>query len=339
LDLGFLGDRFTLSVDYFVRNTNALLLNRQLPLTSGFGNITENIGSIKNSGLEVSVVTTNLNTKSLKWTTNFNISFIKNEITALFNNQPFASGFASWVAVGEPIGAFRGFRVDRIFQTQEEIDQLNATARQSFGANATYSGSTLTRPGDIKFADLNNDGRITSDDQEVLGSAQPKFFGGITNNVSFKGFDLMFFFQFMSGNKIYNNTRGFSEGMNSVFGQTDGILNRWTPTNTNTTVPRAVFGDPSNNRRSSDRFLEDGSYLRLKNIVLGYTLPKSILEKTKVLRNVRIYASAQNLLTFTKYSGFDPEVNTFSGNNTALGTDFLTFPQARTYTFGVNIGL
>jgi TonB-linked SusC/RagA family outer membrane protein len=338
LDIGFLSDRFSISADYFIRNTKALLLGRQLPLTSGFGNITENIGSIQNKGLEIAINTTNINTSSFKWTTNFNISFITNEITALFNNQPFAAGFANWVAVGEPLGAFRGFRVESIFQTQEEINQLNAAARARYGANAVYQAA-LTSPGDFKFKDLNNDGRITTDDQEILGSAQPKFFGGITNTLNYKGFDLMFFFQFMQGNSIWNHTRVFSEGMNSVFGQTDGILRRWTPTNTNTDVPRAVFGDPNNNRRNSDRWLEDGSYVRLKNIVFGYTLPKSILEKTKVIRNARLYVSAQNLLTFTKYSGLDPEVNTFSGSNTSLGTDFLTFPQARTITFGVNLGL
>lgn len=236
------------------------------------------------------------------------------------------------------MGAFRGFRVEKIFQTQEEIDQLNTEARNKFGTGAVYQ-SSLTRPGDFKFKDINGDGRITTDDQEILGSAQPKFFGGITNNLSYKGFDLMFFFQFMYGNSIWNHTRVFSEGMNSIFGQTAGILNRWTPNNTNTNIPRAVWGDPNNNRRNSDHWIEDGSYLRLKNIVLGYTLPKSLIEKTKVLRNARLYVAAQNLLTFTKYSGLDPEVNTFSGSNTSLGTDFLTFPQARTMTIGVNLGL
>ncbi|SFF03241.1 SusC/RagA family TonB-linked outer membrane protein [Thermoflexibacter ruber] len=338
LDVGFLSDRFSFSVDYFIRNTNALLLNRQLPLTSGFGSITENIGSVENKGLEIALNTTNVNTSSFKWTTNFNISFIRNKITALFNNQPFAAGFANWVAVGEPLGAFRGFRVEKIFQTQEEIDQLNAEARNKFGAGAVYQAA-LTRPGDFKFKDINGDGRITTDDQEILGNAQPKFFGGITNNLSYKGFDLMFFFQFMYGNSIWNHTRVFSEGMNSIFGQTSGILNRWTPNNTNTNMPRAVWGDPNNNRRNSDHWIEDGSYLRLKNVVLGYTLPKSLIEKTKVFRNARLYVAAQNLLTFTKYSGLDPEVNTFSGSNISLGTDFLTFPQARTMTIGVNLGL
>ncbi|MCU0450630.1 MAG: TonB-dependent receptor [Bernardetiaceae bacterium] len=339
LDFGFLDDRFTLSAEYFVRNTLELLLNRQLPLTSGFGSITQNIGSMQNRGWEFTANTTNINSESFKWTTNFNISFIKNEITSLFNNQPFAAGFASWVEVGQPIGSFRGFRVDGIFQNQEEINQLNAEARrQSGNPNAVYQAA-LTSPGDVRFRDLNGDGRITGDDQEILGSAQPRFFGGITNTFSFKGFDLMLFFQFVNGNKIYNNTRAFSEGMNSVFGQTEGILNRWTPTNTNTDVPRAVFGDPNNNRRSSDRFLEDGSFTRLKNLTFGYTLPSSLVAKTKFLRSLRLYMTGQNLLTFTNYKGFDPEVNTFSGSNTALGTDFLTFPQARTITFGVNLGL
>ncbi len=338
IDLGFLDDRFTLSAEYFIKDTRELLLGRQLPLTSGFGNITENIGSMRNSGIELTLNTTNINSKDFKWTSSFNISFIKNEVTALFNDQPFASGFANWVAVGQPLGAFRGFRVDRIFQTQEEINQLNATARQNFGPAAVYQ-SALTAPGDIKFVDLNNDGRITGDDQEILGSAQPKYFGGFTNTFTFKGFDLMVFFQFMQGNKIYNNTRAFSEGMNSVFGQTDGILNRWTPQNTNTDVPRAVWADPNNNRRSSDRFLEDGSFTRLKNLSFGYTFPSSLLDKTKIVRSLRLYVSGQNLLTFTNYKGLDPEVNTFSGSNTSLGTDFLTFPQARTVTFGVNIGL
>ena len=249
---------------------------------------------------------------------------------------PFASGFASWVEEGQPLGAFRGYVVDRIFQTQDEINTLDATAQTAFGAAARYQ-STLTRPGDIKFKDLNGDGRITADDQQILGNAQPKFFGGFTNTLRYKGFDLTAFLQFNSGNKIYNNTRAFSEGMNGVFGQGAAVLNRWTPTNTNTDIPRAVYNDPNNNRRTSDRFLEDGSYARFKNLVVGYTLPTAIAAKVK-LSTARIYFQAQNLVTFTKYKGLDPEINTFDGSNTALGTDFLTFPQARTLTGGVTLG-
>lgn len=338
IEAGFLNGRFNLSVDYFVRDVSDLLLNRQLPLTSGFNTISANIGGIRNSGLEASITTTNVRTKDFTWTTNFNVAVIRNEVTALYNNQAFAAGFASWVQVGQPLGAFRGFRVDRIFQTQEEINTLNAEARAKSGNPAAFYQTNLTAPGDIKFKDLNGDGRITADDQEVLGNAQPDYYGGLTNTLSYKGLELMFFFQFNQGNKIYNNTRAFSEGMNSVFGSTDGVLRRWTPTNTNTDVPRAVFNDPNQNRRVSDRWLEDGSFIRLKNISLSYSLPTSIIEKVK-LRSVRVYVSGQNLLTITNYKGFDPEVSTFNATNTSPGTDFLTFPQARTYTFGFNIGI
>ncbi len=143
----------------------------------------------------------------------------------------------------------------------------------------------------------------------------------------------------MYGNKIYNNTRAFAEGMaNSVFGQYATILNRWTPQNAHNDIryPRVVFGDPANNRRTSDRWLEDGSYLRLRNIALGYNFPSSITQKLKISR-LRVYVQGQNLITWTKYSGFDPEISTFGETTTAPGTDFLTFPQARQVSFGLNV--
>jgi len=246
-------------------------------------------------------------------------------------------GFASWVEAGQPLGSFRGYRKAGIFQNQGEIDAVNGTA-----PGGVYQ-STLTRPGDFKFADLNKDGIINSLDQEVLGSAQPQYIGGWNNQLNYKGFDFSFFFQFVQGNKIWNHTRVFSEGMNSIFGQYETTLNRWTPTNPTNTVPRAVFGDPNNNRRNSDYWLEDGSFIRMKNIVFGYSLPNTLINRIG-LSKFRVYASAQNLFTITNYSGFDPEVSTFNsasnGNtsaNAAVGTDFLTYPQAKTITFGVNL--
>lgn len=338
LDLGLFNDRVLLQVDAYKGVTNELLLNRPLVGSSGFTGITENIGSIENRGIDINLTTANVNKEKFQWSTTLNMSFFDNKILALAGT-PFAAGFASWVEEGEALGAFRGFRVERLFQTQEEIDALNATARERTGnPNAVYQ-STLTRPGDIMFADLNGDGVLTTADQEILGNANPKFFGGITNNISAFGFDLSFFFQFSVGNLVYNNTRAFSEGMNSIFGQAATVRDRWTPDNktTDTNFPRAVFGDPNNNRRTSDRFLEDASYLRLKNLNLGYRLPSSLVQKVG-LNSLRIYVSGQNLLTFTKYSGFDPEVSTFTTGNTAPGTDFLTFPQARTMLLGLNVG-
>lgn len=323
LDLGLFKDRLNFTADYYDKKTDKLLQNRPLVGSSGFLSIQKNLGSMDNKGLELAVNGDVIRNKDLTWNLGFNISFVKNKITSL-EGAPFASGFASWVEQGQSIGAFRGYRVVGIFQTQADIA-------------AAPTQSSATRPGDLQFADLNGDGVITSADQEIIGQGLPKYYGGITTSVNFKGFDLTAFAQFVGGNSIYNNTRAFAEGMNSIFGQYATTLNRWTATNTNTTLPRAVWGDPNNNRRTSTRFLEDGSYLRMKNISLGYTFNKSLVQKLK-LSSLRIYAASQNLFTITKYSGFDPEVSTFSDTNTAPGTDFLTFPQGKTYTFGINIG-
>ncbi|RDV15643.1 TonB-dependent receptor [Pontibacter diazotrophicus] len=341
LDFGVLNNRIVLNVDAYLKLTDNLLLARPLVGSSGFTSVQENIGSMENKGLEFALTSYNIESNEpngFNWNTNFNIAFNRNEITKLYGGNPYGVGFASWVEEGQPLGAFRGYVVDGIFQTQDEITALNDAAAASTGnAGAVYQ-SAATSPGDIRFRDLDGDGRITGDDQQIIGSAQPRYTGGLTNNLSYAGFDLSFFFQFTQGNQIYNNTRAFSEGMNGVFGQTAGVLNRWTPENTDTDVPRAVYGDPNNNRRTSDRWLEDGSYIRLKNIVLGYNLPTSLTERVH-LQRARLFVQSQNLFTITDYSGFDPEVNTFSGSNAALGTDFLVYPQARTITFGVNIGL
>jgi hypothetical protein len=150
-------------------------------------------------------------------------------------------------------------------------------------------------------------------------------------------FDFSALLQYNVGNKIYNSAAGNTQGMNTTYGQDVAVLNRWTPTNTNTNIPRAVYNDPNTNTRTSDRFLENGSYARFKTVTLGYTLPTDLATRIHV-RTIRVYAQAQNLVTFTSYSGLDPEVNTFSGTNTALGTDFFTFPQARTITGGITLG-
>jgi TonB-dependent starch-binding outer membrane protein SusC len=330
LEVGFL-NRFNLTLEGYKKNTTNLLLARPLVGSSGFTTVTQNVGELENMGLEIQLNSRNINNRDFSWTTDFNVTFQQTIVKRLFDGVPFAAGFASWVQEGESIGSFRGYRVVGIFQNQAEIDAAPV--------HTTHPTNPLlrTQPGDIRFADLNNDGRITTDDQQILGNAIPKFFGGITNTLTYKGFELNAFVQFVSGNKIYNNTRAFSEGMNSVFGQTVAVRDRWQPGKPSTTMPRAVFGDPSNNRRNSDRWLEDGSYLRLKNVVLSYGLPAVITNRLHV-SSFRVFVQGQNLLTATRYKGFDPEVSTFSTTNTAPGTDFLTFPQARTITFGLNVG-
>ena len=341
VDFGFLQNRFYISADVYQRKTDDLLLAQRLPGDTGFLSYSSNVGNIENKGVEFALTTINFRNEGtgFNWETNFNLSVNRNKVTKLSDLSPTGSaqGFASRLIVDQPLGAFYGYRVDHIFQTQEEINALNNEAKTKTGSSTALYQSSLTRPGDIMFKDLNGDGRITADDQEVMGNAQAKFYGGITNTVRYMGFDLSAFVQYNVGNKIYNSGRGFTQGMSTVYSQDVEVLNRWTPTNTNTNIPRAVYNDPNQNNRTSDRFLEDGSYARLKNLTLGYTLPSTLATRAH-LRTVRIYAQAQNLVTFTKYSGLDPEVSTFSGSNTSPGTDFFTYPQARTITGGVTLG-
>ncbi|MFD1468329.1 SusC/RagA family TonB-linked outer membrane protein [Hymenobacter caeli] len=345
VDFGFLQNRFYVSADIYKRKTDDLLLAQNLPYDTGFFSYSSNVGSLENKGLEVALTTINIRNEGtgFNWETNFNISFNRNLVTKLSDPSVTgtAQGFASRLIVGQPLGAFYGYRVDHIFQTQDEISALDAAAKTATGSATAAYQSTLTRPGDIKFKDLNGDGVITAADQEIMGSAQPKYFGGLTNTFRFMNFDLSVFFQYNVGNQIYNTSKSYTQGMNTSYGQDVEVLNRWTPTNTNTTIPRAVYNDPNTNVRTSDRFLEDGSYARLKSLTLGYNLPAALATKAH-LRTVRIYAQAQNLVTFTKYSGLDPEVSTFTAasasGNTSPGTDFFTYPQARTITGGVTLG-
>jgi TonB-linked SusC/RagA family outer membrane protein len=326
LDFTILNNRISGNIDYFDKRTTDLLLNRPIPTTSGFTTVVSNIGEIRNWGVEFNIQTRNM-VGEFKWTTDFNIARIRNEVIALFEDQPLDFGFGTRIAVGQPIGAFFGYQVDRLFQ---ESDFTNGVLNEGIATQPNAA------PGDIKFVDNNGDGVINDDDRDFIGSAQPDFVGGMTNTLSYKGLEFSFFFQWSVGNEIFNNNAAFAEGMNSVFNQSARTLDRWTPDNTDTDMPRAVWGDPNGNRRDSDRFVEDGSYLRLRTATLSYTFPKSVSNALS-LSGIRVYVAGQNLLTFTNYSWFDPEVNTFDGSNVALGTDFLTYPQARSITGGINI--
>ncbi|MGI4834055.1 MAG: SusC/RagA family TonB-linked outer membrane protein [Janthinobacterium lividum] len=349
LDLAFLQNRLYVSGDLYYRHTTDLLLQQSLTYDTGFTSYSANVGSLENKGLELALTTVNIQNEGggFNWSTNFNISFNRNKVLDIANPSPtgLPQGFASRLQAGQPLGAFYGYVVDHIFQSQDEINALNSALRTKTGvATATYQ-STATRPGDIMFRDLDGDGVITAADQQIIGSAQPKYYGGITNTFRYKGFDLNVLFQYNIGNQIYNTSRSYTEGMSTSYSADVTVLNRWTPTNTNTDIPRAVYGDPNNNNRTSTRFLEDGSYGRFKTITLGYALPASVISRLHA-RTLRVYVQAQNLVTFTKYKGLDPEVNTYGQGggastttyNTALGTDFFTYPQSRTLTGGVTLG-
>lgn len=325
IDLAVLEERLSVTIDGYIKQTDDLLLNRPVPATTGFTGFDSNIGSIENKGVELAINSINVQTQDFSWTTDFNISHNTNEVTALYQDQPFASGFANRVAVGEPLGAFYGYVSDGIWNTQEELD------------NAGYNAGPA-QPGDVKFVDINGDGAITSDDQKILGSAQPDFTGGLTNTLQYKGFELSAFLQFSYGNEIFNNAQGFYGHYGYAYNSWDRALDRWTPENTDTNVPRASWFDSNQNTRESDFMMYDGSYMRLKSATIAYNFTAEQLEKVG-LRSVRIYATGQNLFTVTDYPGLDPEINTFDGSNTALGTDFFSYPHARSVQVGINIGL
>jgi TonB-linked SusC/RagA family outer membrane protein len=334
VDLGMFNDRLTLTLDVYRKHTKDLLTLVSIAPSTGADNLSilQNVGTVQNQGIELGLNTVNMQAagEGFGWTTNFNISMNRNKVLDLGKvinadgeevdrRQESANGFT---LVGEPLGVFYGYQVQGIFQTQDEVD-------------AAATQSNLTAPGDIRFRDLNSDGIINDKDRTVIGNPNPKAVGGMTNTFTYKGLELSVFFQGSFGNKIYNQNREVLEAMSVPLNQSTNVLDRWTPTHTNTNVPRAVAGDPNGNARYSDRFLEDGSYVRLKNLTLAYNVPVS-LTKRAAISNLRLYITGQNLITWTDYTGYDPEVSSDPFSTTGLGRDFGVYPQSRTYTVGLN---
>ncbi|HEX6132443.1 MAG TPA: TonB-dependent receptor, partial [Longimicrobiales bacterium] len=345
-DFSVLNDRVGITFDWYDKKTDDLLVARPVPRTTGFTSIWSNVGSMENRGFEVAAnlfIVPAAGPQAFSWSTTVNVARNRNEVTALYNDQPINSGFANRVEVGKPLGFFYGHRMVGIFQSDAEICRTlsgeTATQRNQrcAAAGLAYQASG-TAPGDVRFDDIDGNGVINDDDRTDIGSPWPDWEGGITNNLAFMGVDVSAFVQFSFGNEIYNANRIYTDQYGSFFdNHTTRALDRWTPTNPSTTEPRAIWGDPNNNTRDSSRFIEDGSFWRLKNLVVGYTLPSSFAERLGY-RSARIYFQGQNLFTQTDYSGFDPEVN-FSGQSSiARGTDFYTLPQSRTITFGFNLG-
>ncbi len=343
LDLGLIDNRVNLSVDYYNIDTKDLILgNNGIPEFFGFANdeILTNLGEINNNGIELSINTRNVVGSGFNWSTDFNISRNRNEVTALINDADiFGNAAPSYFSVdrtyvlrvGEEVGLFWGFDYAGVYQGGD------------FPAGtATFEGGV---PGDPLFADLPDeetgevDGVITESDRGIIGNPNPNFNFGITNNFSYGGFDLSIFFQGAQGGDIFNlNDVQLTNG--DANATRDYVNNAWTPTNTDTNTPRV--GNNSN-REISSRFVEDGSYVRLKNIALGYNLGSSVVNKIGV-EGIRISVSAQNLLTFTDYSGLDPEVNFFgaagdnnTSSNTVRGFDFGNYPTIRSYNLNLNV--
>ena len=324
VDVGLVKDRISLTVDYFRKNTSDLLYNVSVPRTTGFNSALVNIGSLENKGFEIALNTVNLE-GAFRWTTSLNFSAIKNKIIDLGGTDNVISGNVVGTAtgllrVGQPIGLFYGYQRDGIFQTNDEI--------------SVSAQSTTAQPGDVRYKDLNGDKIIDANDRTVLGNAQPDFFGGMTNNFSYKGFELNVFINGVSGNKIANLNRLNLENLTGTINQSAEVLNRWTGPNTSNVIPRATR-TPTTPNFFSDRYVEDGSFLRLRNITFAYNLPATLLNKANI-RAIRVYVSGQNLVTFTKYSGYDPEVNSGGSSSTTLGVDFGSYPSSGMFLVGLN---
>lgn len=335
-DLSLLNNKITLTTEIFERKTDNLLLSVPLPASLGYsGSPLANVGSMQNRGIELSLGY-RIDAGDLKSTISGNFDIIRNKVLSLSTpnaniNAGAGADFGGDLIrteAGQPFRSFYGWKVDGIFQSVDEINAANALD----GDSKTPYQFAVTKPGDIKFQDLNGDNKIDANDRTFLGGYLPKFSYGLNYGGTFKNFDFQVFFQGVQGNNIFNGTKFLGQGMLRFFNATTDVLNAWTPSNTNTDVPRIATGDPNQNARASDRFIVDGSYLRLKNLSIGYTLSSSKISKltNNVLTKARIYVTSQNLLTFTKYSGFDPEINN--------GVDTGAYPQARTMTVGVNFG-
>ncbi len=343
VDASFWNNKINLTAEYYNRLTDGMILNVPIPESIGYSSSPRaNVGSMKNYGFETSIGY-NYSKPDFKWTLTGTFDITRNEVLNLAtenatisagNNADFGGFDITRTEAGHPIQSFYGWKVDGIFQSQAEIDALNEASPTGFYQN------DKTSPGDIKFQDLNGDGRITDADRDYLGSYLPKFSYGLNWGGSYKNFDFAVYFQGVYGNKIYNGVKVIGQGMLRLFNSTSDVLDAWTPQNTDTDVPRAVSGDPNQNTRTSDRFIENGSYLRLKNMSIGYTLPPDKVSgaTNEVVNKVRVYVSSQNLLTFTKYTGYDPEVGSRNGGLLTNGIDYGLFPQARTLMVGLNLG-
>ncbi|SDZ82110.1 SusC/RagA family TonB-linked outer membrane protein [Pedobacter hartonius] len=332
-DLGLLKDRITLTGDVYYKKTTNLLLYVPMPSTSGLTIITnnsltnaqqyENVGEVENKGFEFSLATRNL-TGPFVWNTNIVFAVNRNKVLSLGGNGitqfiPDSSS-PSIIRVGEPIGSFIGYETNGLIQQGQPA--LTPAANTAVGGQA--------------YLDVNHDGQITqTSDRLILGNAQPKFTGGITNTFAFKNIDLSVFLQGSYGNKIYNVQRAVLELGTGYTNATTTLLNRYTATNTNTDV-HSAFQDPAGT--ISDRFIENGSYLRLKSLSLGYTFPQSVLSRSP-FKKIRIYVNAQNLATWTKYTGYDPEVSSNEQSAIGAGVDNGAYPNSKSLIAGIGITL
>lgn len=334
VDFGLYNNKLTGALNYYHNETIDLLITKALPPSAGLSNPTLNVGKMRNNGVELEL---NWNDKfnDFNYGIGFNMATINNEVVALADANQVLYGeglkfgtehFPTQTRVGMPIGAFYLYRTDGLFQNEQEVNAHVNKDGQLFQPNA--------RPGDIRFLDVDGDGVIDENDKEYIGSGIPKIEANLTFTADYKGFDLSLLLSSAWGHKLYNGNKYFYEGMNSGSNFLRSTLDAWTPQNSSTDVPRAVYQDPNNNLRESDRFIENGDFVRLRQLQLGYTLPITVSQKLH-LDKLRFYLSGENLFTITSYSGIDPEFSRSSVLNS--GVDRHIYPFTRSYTVGLQL--
>ncbi|MFV8326220.1 SusC/RagA family TonB-linked outer membrane protein [Flavobacterium sp. ZS1P14] len=332
LDLSLLDRKVNFVFDVYHKRTNDLLINVPIPLTSGYASVLQNIGGVENKGIEMGLITENLKTENFSWNSNLVFSGNKNKVVAIGNgvdqffpivpNGTLLQQQPVIVKVGKPLGTFWGYKTNGIFQTQEEINtqpKINSLAN--------------TKVGDRKYQDSNGDGIISAADKGDLGSSQPKFVASLSNTLSYNDFDLQFSFQGAFGGKVFNALNQQLEISTLGTNAAAALEDRWTSTNPTNEIPRASSSPLG---IVSERYVEDASFLRLKLITLGYTFPKSLSSKIGT-KSIKLYVSAENLLTWTKYTGYDPEVSSYEQNNLYPGIDFGAYPNSKTFITGLNV--
>lgn len=353
LDASFLNGDLSLTVDWFNRKSKDFLLTLAAPAQSGYNFLTRNVGSAVNKGVELAI-NYNHTVKEFNYGIGLTLTTVNNTLTSITSGTDFVTNFGGltlpgigWTTftethIGQSIGEFYGYKSLGIFQSKEQVDKLNAAAAAKNPANQYYQKSA-TGAGDRYFADTNGDGHVTADDQVSLGSPLPDFYGGLNLDASYKAWDFNIYFYGVYGNKILNYQKSALESFQnrSFVGVQNVSLayfkNHWTPDNPSNTYSRATYNDDAvGSNVPSSAWIEDGSYLKLKNITVGYTFPSSVINKITASK-LRVYVSAQNLFTITKYSGLDPEIGMQNGNATQNGVDNGTYPSSRYFTVGLNL--
>ena len=339
VEFSMLKGRIKVELDYYKKNTFDLLLNSYLPTSTGYLTAAKNIGNVQNQGLEFTLNTINIKSKSFEWNSSFNISTNDNKVLALADGQRsmtstltlFPNVPAYIAMIGQPLGLMYGYISDGLLQ--ESDFYKDASGNYTVKPNVAIDRPSV-KPGFMKFKDLNRDGKIDANDRTIIGNANAKFIGGFNNNFKWKNFDMTLYFQWSYGNDILNGNKYAYTAANMLNsnGSTD-LLRRWTLNNTNTDIP--VAGSQRTNTNYNSWMIEDGSYFRFKSLQLGYSFPNRLM-KILGINKIRVYTTLNNIFVLTNYSGFDPEVSTQFSNMTR-GFDYSSYPRSLSAVFGLNV--